>query len=258
MNTSRILVASSNSDRRGELRAALEFEGHDVSEAATGAETIEEASSGRHDALVLDTRGDSDIDWVTPHELCREIRQTSDLGIIVVDRDEREQGPIDVLNAGADDYVTAPFVLAELQARVRAILRRVPRAIEKSHEVVLQDRAIDLRSHKIKGPGDRVIHLTPKEFLVLKQLVSNANKPLTHQSLAQSVWQRDAGSEFEYVRIVIKQLRRKLEPDPDNPRYIRTERAVGYRFDLAPLSLIEKPLPHGRGSVLTRGPEPVA
>jgi two-component system KDP operon response regulator KdpE len=230
MNTGRILVASSDAETRDELRTALEFEGHEVSEAGTAEEIVQAACCGLHDAVLLE----SSINGIGPSELCRAIRPKSDLGIIVLNRDDTGQARIDALNAGADDYVPAPFVLAELLARVRAILRRVTRSSEQGRQIVLQDRAIDLRSHKIKGPGGRVVHLTPKEFLVLQHLVAHAGKPLTHQRLAQNVWQRDGRGDVEYLRIVIKQLRRKLEPDPDNPRYIRTERRVGYRFHMPP------------------------
>lgn len=229
MNACRTLVASTNAAKRTELRAALELDGYDVAEAATAAETVQKACTESHDALVMD----SVVDGVAAHRLCRAIRQQSKLGIVVWGVGVGTAA-IDALNAGADDFIPAPFVLAELLARVRAILRRVARSNEKNLQIVLEDRAIDLRSHRIKGPGDREIHLTPKEYQVVRHLVSNANKVLTIQNLAQKVWQRDAGTETEYVRIVIKQLRRKLEPDPANPRYIRTERATGYRFHLPP------------------------
>ena len=227
MITNRILVASSNVDQRDELRAALGLEGHDVTEAATSTQTVQKACSGWNEVLVMD----SVVDGVAAHELCRTIRPQSKLGIIVWGG-QRGSTAIDSLNAGADDFIPAPFILPELLARVRAILRRVARPTERNQQIILQDRAIDLRSHRVKGPGDREIRLTPKEFQVLQHLVSNANRLLTHQTLTQSVWQRDADGEIEYVRIVIKQLRRKLEPDPDNPQYIRTERAAGYRFHL--------------------------
>jgi two-component system, OmpR family, KDP operon response regulator KdpE len=225
----RILVASGSAQQRAQLRTALEFEGHEVSEAETADQRTQERCSGLHDVLILD----SGIEGIGIHELCRRVRAKSDLGIIVLVRNDTKQGRIDMLNAGADDYVPVPFLLAELLARVRAVLRRVRRS-GGVRQIVLQDRAIDLRSHKVKGPGGRVVHLTPKEFLVLQHLAEHADKALTHQSLTQSVWQRDAGSEVEYLRFVIKQLRRKLEPDPDHPRYILTERAVGYRFNLKP------------------------
>jgi two-component system KDP operon response regulator KdpE len=152
--------------------------------------------------------------------------------IVLGGHDDTRQGRIDAFNAGADDYVSSPFVLRELLARVRAVLRRVARFDDEGHQIVLDDRAIDLKSYEIRGPGSRVSHLTPKEFLVLQCLIAHPNKAFTHQRLAQTVWQRDGGGEVEYLRIVIRQLRRKLEPDPDNPRYILTERSVGYRFEL--------------------------
>jgi two-component system KDP operon response regulator KdpE len=223
----RILIASSSADRRRELRAALELEGHHTTEAATAAQTVHKACAEPYDVLVME----SIVEGISAHGLCRAIRSQSKLGIIVWGG-EVGTTAIDALNAGADDFIPSPFVLAEFLARVRAIARRVARPETKNQHIVLQDRAIDLRSHRIRGPGDREIRLTPKEFQVLRHLVSNANQLLTHQNLSQSVWQRDAVGEVEYMRIVIKQLRRKIEPDPDNPRYILTERSAGYRFEL--------------------------
>jgi DNA-binding response OmpR family regulator len=228
MKTCRILVASSGVEMRRELRTALEFEGHLVVEAETASQTIEETSSGLHDVLLLD----SVLDGPGPYELCRAIRPKSDLGIILLSRDHSAQGRIDALNAGADDYVPDRFCCAELLARVRAILRRVNLSAGNRPRIVLEDRAIDFQSHQIQGPGGRIAHLTPKECLVLQHLVSHANKPLTPQSLAQTVWQRDGSGQIEYVRIVVKQLRRKLEPDPENPRYIVTQRSAGYQFQM--------------------------
>ncbi len=222
----RIIVASRNEKQRAELRAAMKFEGHDVVEAATPAEVLQRVCDQPCDLLVIE----SAIGGMSADRLCRTIRPQSNLGIIVWGR-RGGTAAIDSLDAGADDFVPAPFVVPEMLARVRAILRRLARPGDQK-EIILEDRAIDLRSHRIKGPGDREIRLTPKEFLVLKYLVSNANRLLSHQALAQSVWQRDAVGEVEYMRIVIKQLRRKIEPDPDNPRYIVTERAAGYRFEL--------------------------
>jgi two-component system KDP operon response regulator KdpE len=228
MKTGRILVASGGAQMRGELRTALEFEGHAVVEVETASETIEETSSGLHDVLILD----SALEKVGPYELCRAIRPKSDLGIILLIRDDSGQGRIDALNAGADDYVPDRFALAELLARVRAIMRRVSRFSGRREVVVLEDRAIDFQSHEIKGPDGRVAHLTPKECLVLRHLVTHANRPLTPQILARTVWQRDGGGQLEFVRIIVKQLRRKLEPDPDNPRYILTQRSAGYQFQM--------------------------
>jgi two-component system KDP operon response regulator KdpE len=225
----RILVAGSGSRLRKDLRIALEFEGHQVVETETADQTLEETCSGLRQVVIVS----SGFEGLEAHELCRAIRMKSELGIIVVgDHDDTTQNRIDALNAGADDYVPSPFVLRELLARVRAVLRRMNQFDGEGHQIILQDRAIDLKSYEVRGPGSRVSHLTPKEFLLLQCLVAHPNKAFTHQRLAQTVWQRDGGGEVEYLRIVIRQLRRKLEPDPDKPRYILTERSVGYRFEL--------------------------
>lgn len=225
----RVLLAGSGTRQREDVRIALEFEGHEVEEAETADRILEETCSGLYQVLIVN----SGYEGIEPHKLCRAIRMKSDLGIIVLGGyDDTRQGRIDALNAGADDYVPSPFVLRELLARVRAVLRRVARFDDEGRQIVLDDRAIDLKSYKIRGPGSRVSHLTPKEFLVLRCLMAQPNKAFTHQKLAQTVWQRDGNGEVEYLRIVIKQLRRKLEPDPDNPRYILTERSVGYRFEM--------------------------
>jgi two-component system KDP operon response regulator KdpE len=181
-----------------------------------------------HHVLLLD----SSLDASGSYAMCRAIRPKSDVGIILLNRDETGQGRIDALNAGADDCVPERCTLPELLARVRALLRRVTLRNEEGQQIFLHDRAIDLKSHKIKGPIGRVENLTPKEFLVLQCLVAQPNKPLAHRNLAQAVWQRDGQGEVEYVRVVIKQLRKKLELDPARPRYILTEHSVGYRFQL--------------------------
>jgi two-component system KDP operon response regulator KdpE len=226
MNASRILVASSSAERRGELRAAFEFEGYDVAEVSTSAQAVQKACAEYYDVLVMD----SAVDRIGAHGLCQKIRPQSKLGIIVWGGN-LGSAAIDSLNAGADDYIRVPFVMAEMLARVRAILRRV-RRFDDHRPIVLQDREVNLKSYEIKGPGSQVARLTPKEFLVLQHLIAHANEPRTTQALAQTIWQRDGKGELEYVRIVIRQLRRKLEPDPRKPRYIVTERLEGYRFTM--------------------------
>jgi two-component system KDP operon response regulator KdpE len=224
----RIIVATSDALQRAQLQTALDFQGYQVAKAETVDQTLQQTCSGMHHLLILD----SGFEGIESHELCRRIRRESDLGIIVLAGAETTQGRIDALNAGADDYLPSPFVLRELLARVRALLRRVTRPDEG--RIVLQDRTIDLQSHKIRGPGRQVSRLTPKEFCVLQCLVAHANQAFTHQNLAETVWQRDGDGEIEYMYVVISQLRRKLETDPDNPRYILTERSVGYRFHMPP------------------------
>jgi two-component system, OmpR family, KDP operon response regulator KdpE len=219
-------VASRGEGERKDLRNALELDGHQVAETQTADQTLRAVCSGQHHALILASR----FDRIEPYEFCRSIRMKSDLGLIVLAGGETKQCLIDALNAGADDYLTSPVVPRELLARVRAVLRRVVRFDEQGHRIVLHDRVVDLRSHKIDGPGGRVGRLTPKEFLVLQCLAAHANRVCSHQHLARSVWRRDGLGEVEYMRIVIGQLRQKLEPDPCHPRYILTERSIGYRF----------------------------
>jgi two-component system KDP operon response regulator KdpE len=224
----RVLIASAKTERRRYLRSALESEGHNTAEVVNGFAAFDEAATGTWDLLILD----SDID-ASVCALCRRIRQLCGLGILILFPDSGDESRIDVLNAGADDYLPGRFVLPELHARVRAILRRVGNPDEMHGPVVLKDRAIDFRSRKIEGPGSRSTHLTPKEYLVLKCLMTSADKPVNHRELAQTVWHRDGSGDLEYVRIVINQLRRKIEPDYNSPRYIITERSVGYRFTAA-------------------------
>jgi two-component system KDP operon response regulator KdpE len=245
LSAGRMVVARSDAQERKELRTALEFDGHQVAEAETADQTLQETCSGLHHVLILD----SGLEGMDLYEFCRTIRLKSNLGIIVLAGDDTKQRRIDALNAGADDYLPSPFVLRELLARVRAVLRRVTRSNDGGRRIILQDRAIDLKSYEIKGPGSRVSHLTPKEFLVLQCLVAHADKAFTHQNLAQTIWQRDGGSDIEYVRVVIGQLRRKLEPDPEKPRYILTERSVGYRFHMPPAGRNAPPEVSSRSSL---------
>ena len=233
----RILIASSATPRRRDLRVALEAERHIVTDAATAAQAIDESRSGSHDVLIVD----SEIVGSDLYSVCRAIRPQSDLGIVALIGTGMEQARIDALNAGADDYLADPFVYAELRARIRAILRRVGRPAEKQCRVILEDRAIDLRTHKIQGPGRQVTPLTPKEFLVLQYLIARGDKPVSNRDLAQTVWQRDGSGDVEYVRVVISQLRRKLERDHNRPNYIVTERAVGYRFKIPCLAVPQSP-----------------
>lgn len=224
-----ILIAGTDKERRDVLRAELEREGHLISEAASSAATLVECAACGYDLLVLESRiGDAGA-----AALCRRVRQASDLGIIVLlSEADGEQCRIDTLNAGADDYLSEGFIIKELHARVRAILRRIRVNTEDSAPVLLKDRTVDFRSYEIQGPGGQVAHLTPKECQVLRYLITHPGKTVHHRELSQSVWQRDGSGGFEYVRFVVSQLRRKIEPDHRYPQYILTERS-GYRFTSA-------------------------
>jgi two-component system KDP operon response regulator KdpE len=161
-------------------------------------------------------------------EACRQIRRTSDAPIIMLTVRNAERDKVAALDAGADDYVVKPFGIEELLARIRAALRRyspgdtLPSFVSKDLTIDFETRQMTVR--------DRIVHLTPKEYDVLKHLVANQGKPLTHRRILQSVWGPDYGEETENLRVVINQLRKKIETDPARPKYIVTEPWVGYRF----------------------------
>jgi len=162
-------------------------------------------------------------------ELCRKLRQTSEVPIIVLSVRGEEKTKVEALDAGADDYVTKPFGMDELLARIRAALRRQPSADSQTRILEAGDLRIDLDAHVVARSGEEV-RLTPKEFDLLAHLVRNAGKVLTHRALLGAVWGGDYTEQHEYLRVFIGQLRKKIEVDPSNPRYILTEPWVGYRF----------------------------
>jgi two-component system, OmpR family, KDP operon response regulator KdpE len=162
-------------------------------------------------------------------ETCREIRASSDIPIIMLTVRGTEKDKVQALDAGADDYVTKPFGSEELMARIRAGLRRAAPA-ESMPPFVSNDLKIDFEKRAVSLKG-QAVRLTPKEFELLRHLVANQGKAQGHRRLLQAVWGPDYGEETEYLRVFINQLRKKIEPDPKNPRYIHTEPWVGYRFD---------------------------
>jgi two-component system KDP operon response regulator KdpE len=170
----------------------------------------------------------------------REIRSVSDMPIIMLTVQGAEKDKVAALDAGADDYVVKPFGIEELLARIRAALRRYSPA-DALTPFVTKDLTLDFEGRQLSVRGEAV-HLTPKEFDVLKLLVGNIGKPLTHRRLLQTVWGPDYGEETENLRVVINQLRKKIENDPAHPKYILTEPWVGYRFQL-PKGVSAKSLP---------------
>jgi two-component system KDP operon response regulator KdpE len=164
-------------------------------------------------------------------EACRAIRRDSEAAIIMLTVRNTEEDKVEALDAGADDYVTKPFSTPELLARIRAALRRAPSSDSPPPRIILGKAEIDFESRQVRRPG-RTLRLTPKEFDLLRYLATRPNKAVTHRELLQAVWGPDYGEELEYLRVFINQLRKKIEPDPSNPRYLRTEPWVGYRFCL--------------------------
>lgn len=233
MSLGRILIVDDEPQIRRVLRMTLTGEGYEVDDARTGDQALEKLRASRYDLMLLD--------WNLPGmgglETCRQVRSSSDISIIMLTIRNAEQDKVHALDAGADDFITKPFSMPELLARIRAALRRMPTSPEAgpSH-LSLGNAEIDFQSRKLIV-GENEVRLTPKEFDLLRYLVLHANKAIPHRELLQAVWGPDYGEQVEYLRVFIKQLRRKIEPHPDKPRHILTEPWVGYRFHLPESSL---------------------
>ncbi|MGE3466987.1 MAG: response regulator transcription factor [Pyrinomonadaceae bacterium] len=209
------------------LRHSLSAHRYDVRTAADGLSGIETFRDWHPDLIITDLQM-PEMDGI---EVCREIRRTSALPIIVLSVRGEERTKVQALDAGADDYVTKPFGIDELLARVRAALRRTPEALQdEEHELADGDLRIDLDTREVLVK-DSAVHLTPKEFELLLFLFRNRGKVITHRALLSAVWGGDYTEQTEYLRVFIGQLRKKIEPDPSKPTYIQTEPWVGYRFD---------------------------
>jgi two-component system KDP operon response regulator KdpE len=227
MPSKRILVAEDEVALRDFITRNLRARGFEVVEAGNGLEAMAQWEREQPHLLILDI--------MMPHmdglEVCRRVREHSAVPIIVLTALDAESDKVAALDLGADDYLTKPFGVEELLARVRAVLRRaqwdsVPPASGIKRYGQLE---IDLPGHVVRLRGEEV-RLTPTEFALLEQLVTNADKLLTHRILLQKVWGPDYGGEAEYLRVYINRLRQKLESDPARPQLLLTEPGVGYRF----------------------------
>jgi len=224
---SSVLVVDDESALRKALRTSLTASGFDVEEARSGEEALGTVQQHQFDLVLLDVSmpGMSGID------ACRRIRGISpQAGIVMVTVRDQEDDKVRALEAGADDYVTKPFKLRELTARLRAVLRRT-RMSETVEPVVLRagNLEMDLHERILRRNGEE-IHLSPKEFDLLAFMMKNAGAPLTHVKLLRTVWGVEYGNELEYLRSYVRMLRKKIETDPSNPEYILTEPWLGYRF----------------------------
>jgi two-component system KDP operon response regulator KdpE len=229
-----ILVVDDEPQIRRVLRSTLSTQGYEIVEAKTGEEALEWMRSEAPDLVLLDMN----MPGMGGVAACREIRRASDAPIIMLTVRSAERDKVAALDAGADDYVVKPFGIEELLARIRAALRRYSPG-DSVPPFASKDLSIDFEARQVKV-RDRDVHLTPKEYEVLKHLVANQGKPLTHRRLLQAVWGPDYGEETESLRVVINQLRKKLEADPARPKYIVTEPWVGYRFQ-PPRASVTKP-----------------
>ena len=225
----RILVVDDEPQIARVLRTGLKTHGYDVRVAADGVSALETFDDWHPDLVVTDLAMPN-LDGL---ELCRRLRALSTLPIIVLSVRGEEKTKVEALDAGADDYVTKPFGMDELLARVRAQLRRATaaRPSEASAAVLeVGDFRVDLEARSVFVRGAEV-HLTPKEYDLLIHFLRHAGKVLTHHTLLGAVWGGDYIGQGEYLRVFVGQLRKKIEPSPSTPRYILTEPWVGYRFN---------------------------
>jgi len=219
-----ILVVDDEPQIRRVLRSTLTSQGYVITDAKTGEEALESVRKNKPDLVLLDVN----MPGMGGIEACREIRRSSDAPIIMLTVRNAERDKVLALDAGADDYVVKPFGIEELLARIRAALRRYTPG-DALPPFVSKELTLDFERRQLTVRGEEV-HLTPKEFDVLKHLIANQGKPLSHRRILQSVWGPDYGEETENLRVVINQLRKKIEKDPAHPKFIRTEPWVGYRF----------------------------
>jgi two-component system KDP operon response regulator KdpE len=226
MENKKILVVDDEYQITRVLKRSLQAHRYDVRAASDGESALDTFHDFHPDLIITDLQ----MPAMNGIELCREIRKISEVPIIVLSVKGEEKTKVEALDAGADDYITKPFGMDELLARVRATLRRAPD--EKKEETFLEigDFSIDLASHKVLVRNAEV-HLTPKEFELLTYLVKNQGKVLTHRNLLGAVWGGNFTEQTEYLRVFLGNLRKKIEPNPAKPQYILTEPWVGYRFN---------------------------
>jgi two-component system, OmpR family, KDP operon response regulator KdpE len=236
MSTATILVVDDEPQIRRVLRSTLSFRGYTISEATSGEEAVEMVGKLKPDLILLDVN----LPGISGVEACREIRRSSDAPIIMLTVRNAERDKVVALDAGADDYVSKPFSIEELLARIRASLRRHPSA-ESLPAFVSKELTVDFEGRRVTVSGEEV-HLAPKEFEVLRHLIANQGKPISHRRLLQIVWGPEYGDETENLRVVINQLRKKIEKDSSQPKFILTEPWVGYRFQ-PPKAPAAKPSP---------------
>jgi two-component system, OmpR family, KDP operon response regulator KdpE len=220
----RILIVEDEPEIRRFLRASLRMYQHEVSEAPDGVTAFAELKKNHPDLMILDL-GLPDIDGV---EVTRRVRSWSQIPIIILSVRDRESDKINALDAGADDYLTKPFGIGELLARIRVVMRRVtPLSQNSSYRV--KDLCVDFDRRQVMV-AEKEVQLTPTEFTLLKVLIQNAGRVMTHRQIIHQVWGTAYEDESRLLRVNISNLRQKIEPDPNNPFYIQTELGVGYRF----------------------------
>jgi two-component system KDP operon response regulator KdpE len=228
MSIGHILVVDDEPQIRRVMRTTLVAQGYEVSDARTGDDALELIRSEKYDLILLDVN----MPGISGVEACREIRQGSELPIIMVSVRGEERDKVKALDAGADGYITKPFNMSELLARIRAVLRRTSFPAGIADKLLkLGEIEIDFEARRINANGKQV-RLTIKEFDLLFYLAAHVNKTITHRELLQEVWGPDYGGEQEYLRVFVNRLRKKIEASPSSPKFLMTEPWVGYRLEL--------------------------
>ena len=227
MSAGRILVIDDDPQIRRAMRTTLTARGYEVGDARTGEEGLEKLRSETYDLVLLD----KNMPGIGGIETCRMIRSSSEIAVIMLTVSNTEKDKVDALDAGADDYVTKPFSMPELLARIRATLRRLPQQPGEAdlRPLTSQGVEIDLSSREVTVRG-RTSRLTAKEFDLLSYLLARPNKTIAHRELLQAVWGPDYGDELEYLRVFVNRLRKKIEPGPSKPQFLLTDAWAGYRF----------------------------
>jgi two-component system KDP operon response regulator KdpE len=228
MSAGRVLVVDDDPQIRRVMRVTLTAQSYEIDDAKGGDQALEKLRDAKFDLVLLDMN----MAGMDGLECCRLIRAHSEIAIIMLTVRDTEADKVAALDAGADDYITKPFSTPELLARIRAALRRTPLSQESAlAHLALGTVDIDFDSRQVTTRTGHV-RLTPKEFDVLRYLASHANKTVGHRELLQAVWGPDYGDEVDYLRVVINQLRKKIEATPSKPVYLLTEPWVGYRLNL--------------------------
>jgi two-component system KDP operon response regulator KdpE len=226
LSAGKILVVDDDPQIRRVMKATLVSHSYEVIEARTGEDALEMVARETPSLVLLDMN----MPGIGGLETCRVLRSTMDIPVIILSVRNTEKDKVAALDAGADDYVTKPFGIEELLARIRAALRRSSASSESGPQAfAAEDLEIDFTTRRVRAKGAEV-RLTPKEFDLLRYLVAHEGKPVSHRELLQSIWGPDYGDEPEYLRVFINQVRKKIEANPAKPKYILTEPWIGYKF----------------------------
>ena len=221
-----VLIVDDERSIRVSLRTILASIGFTIIEAGRGEEALALVRTAQFDAVLLDIN----MPGMGGVEVCRMMRKSVPLlPIVMLTVQGNEERKVAAFEAGADDYITKPFHLGELTARLRAAVRRGKTSSAVTTAITVGDVRLDAERHLVQKNG-RPVHLTPKQFELLQFLMTNAGRPVPHAKLLRSVWGPEYGGELEYLRTFIRQIRMKIEDDPANPKYLLTESHIGYRF----------------------------